>query len=175
MGRTSHEARLRPRRGAEARLAREWRLRAGLRYDAVDARTNAGTLHVQYRHDPKRVLNAAYRLVRDIDPDQTIRQADLSFVWPIASRWRAIGRWSVALDEAQSRTLETFGGLAYESCCLTLRLVARRYLSHAHWSASDERYSNSLYLQVELKGLTGTGVRPKDFLIRGIPGYENEF
>jgi len=159
----------------EARPAREWRLRASLQHDTVDDRTEANGLHVQYRHDRRRIFNAAYRLVRDVDPDRTIEQADLSFVWPIANRWRTIGRWSVALDEEQDRTLEAFGGLAYESCCLTVRAVARRYLSHAHRIGSDERYSNGLYLQVEFKGLTGTGVRPKEFLIRGIPGYENEF
>ena len=159
----------------EARPARGWRLRTSLQYDVVDDRTDASALHVQYRRDRRRVFNAAYRLVRDIAPDRTIEQADLSFVWPIANQWRTIGRWSFALNEVGNRTLEAFGGLAYESCCLTLRAVARRYLSHAHWSESDERYSNGIYVQVEFKGLTGAGARPKEFLVRGIPGYENEF
>ena len=159
----------------EARPAREWRLRASLQYDTVDGLADSNALHVQYRHDRRRIFNAAYRLAHDIDPDGTIEQADLSFVWPIAKQWRTIGRWSVALNEEENRTLEAFGGLAYESCCLTLRAVARRYLSHAHWSESDDRYSNGIYVQVELKGLTGAGARPNEFLIRGIPGYENEF
>ena len=159
----------------EARPAREWRLRASLQYDTADDRSDTSAVHLQYRHDRSRVLNAAYRLVRDVDPDRTVEQADLSFVWPIANRWRTIGRWSVAIDDERDRTLEAFGGVAYESCCLTVRAVARRHLSHAHRSASDDRYSNGLYLQVELKGLTGTGIRPNEFLVRGIPGYESEF
>ena len=64
----------------------------------MDLRNEASAFHVQYRSDRRRLFNVAYRRVRDIEPDGTIEQADLSFVWPIADHWRTIGRWNVALD-----------------------------------------------------------------------------
>ena len=159
----------------EARPARKWRVRASLQYDTGDSRTDKNAVHVRYQQDRRSVINAAYRLVRDAGPAQTIEQADLSFAWPIGSHWRTIGRWSFALDEDRERTLEAFGGLAYESCCLAFRAVARRFLSNADRSDDEDRYSNGLFLQLELKGLTGSGSRPDALLTRGIPGYENEF
>ena len=159
----------------EARLARKWRLRASLQYDNDSSRTDKNAVHVRYQQDRRSVVNAAYRLVRDMGPEEAVEQADLSFAWPIGSHWRAIGRWSFALDEDAERTLEAFGGLAYESCCLAFRAVARRFLSNADASGSEDRYSNGLFLQLELKGLTGSASRPDALFTRGIPGYENEF
>ena len=160
----------------EARPARKWRLRASLQYDTEDSRTDKNALHVRYQQDRRSVVNAAYRLVRDADPAQTIEQADLSFAWPIGSHWRTIGRWSFALDEDRERTLEAFGGLAYESCCLAFRAVARRFISNVGASDGEDRYSNGLFLQIEFKGLTGSASRPDAApFTRSIPGYENEF
>ena len=159
----------------EARPARKWRLRASLQYDPDVSRADKNTVHLRYQQDRRSVVNAAYRRVRDMDPEETVEQADLSFAWPMGSHWRAIGRWSFALDEDTERTLEAFGGLAYESCCLAFRAVARRFLSNADRSDDEDRYSNGLFLQLELKGLTGSGSRPDALSTRGIPGYENEF
>ena len=159
----------------EARPARKWRLRASLQYDTDASRTDKNAVHVRYQQDRRSVVNAAYRRVRDMGPEEAIEQADLSFAWPMGSHWRAIGRWSFALDDDTERTLEAFGGLAYESCCLAFRAVARRFLSNADASGDEDRYSNGLFLQLELKGLTGSGGRPDALFTRSIPGYENEF
>ena len=158
----------------EARPARKWRIRTGLQYDTGTDRTTRNTIGVRYQPDERRVLNATYRLVRDIDPGKTVDQADLSFAWPIGAQWRAVGRWNFSLNEEENRTLEAFGGLEYESCCWGFRVVARRFLSDGSGSGRD-RYSTGIFLQLELKGLTGVGHGAGAFLERRIPGYENEF
>ena len=154
----------------EARLARRWRIRAGFQYDAGAGRTARNTFGVRYRPDERRVVNATYRRVRDAGPEEAVEQADLSFAWPIGRDWRAVGRWNFALNEEENRTLEAFGGLEYESCCWGIRLVARRFLS-----GGRDGYSNGIFLQLELKGLTGVGHDADVFLERSIPGYEDEF
>ena len=153
--------------GVEARPSRKWRVRASLRYDTGADRTARNTFGVRYRPDERRVLNAAYRLVDDVD------QAEVSFAWPIGARWRTVGRWNFAFNEERNKTLEAFGGLEYESCCWGLRVVARRFLLGN--SGGGDGYSNGIFLQLELKGLTGVGHRADAFLERSIPGYENEF
>ena len=153
--------------GIEARPARRWRVRAGLQYDTDAGRTTRNTLGVRYQPDERRVFNAGYRLVRGVD------QAELSFAWPIGMRWRAVGRWNFAFNEKEDKTVDAFGGLEYESCCWGLRLVARRFLSNP--GSGRDSYSNGIFLQLELKGLTGVGHDAGAFLERSIPGYENEF
>ena len=70
----------------------------------------------------------------------------------------------------EEQILETFAGLEYNGCCWAFRAVARRYLSD-----SSGNHSTAIFMQLELKGLTGVGEQAVDFLQRSIPGYENEF
>ena len=159
----------------EGRPSRAWRLRAGLQYDTGADRTEKNVLSARYQPDRRSVVNAGYRLVRDIDPNEDVEQAELSFAWPLGASWRTVGRWSFALDEGSDRTLEAFGGLEYESCCWGFRAVARRYRRSGDRTDGEDPYSNGIFLQIELKGLTGVGSRADALLVRGIPGYENEF
>ena len=161
----------------ETRPTREWRLRAGLRYDADAGRTGKNALNVRYQPDRRSVVNAGYRLVRDSGPSRTIEQVDLSFAWPLGANWRTVGRWTFALNEDRNRTQEAFGGLEYESCCWGFRAVARRFRRSGARTDGDDSYSNGLYFQLVLKGLTGVGngTGASRLLTRGIPGYENQF
>ena len=159
----------------EARVSGGWRLRAGLQYDPDAGRTIKDALNVRYQPNRRSVVNAAYRLVRDVDPSESIEQVDLSFAWPLGAQWRTVGRWSVALGEARSRTLEAFTGVEYESCCWGMRAVVSRFFRGAISDGGGDRYSTGVYVQVELKGLTGVGDSAEAFLRRSIPGYENEF
>ena len=112
--------------------------------------------------------------MRDVGvPGGTIEQADLSYAWPLGASWRAVGRWSFALNNDRTRTLEAFGGLEYDSCCWGFHAVVRRYRVGG-LAGDDDNFSNAIYLQVELKGLTDAGDRAEAFVTRGIPGYENE-
>ena len=160
----------------EARPARDWRLRAGLQYDTGADRTEKSVLSARYQPGRRSVINVGYRQVRDVgDRGRTIEQADLSFAWPLGASWRTVGRWSYALNRDRNRTLEAFGGLEYESCCLGIRAVVRRFRRGDLERDGDDHYSNAIYLQFELKGLTGVGSRAEALATRGIPGYENEF
>ena len=158
----------------EVRPSREWRLRAGVQYDSDAGRTTKGAVNVRYQPNRSSVVNAAYRLVRDIDPSKSIEQADLSIAWPLGARWRTVGRWNFALGEETNRTLEAFAGLEYESCCWGFRTVVRRFFT-GDSADGEDRYSLGVFLQLELKGLTDIGDSTDAFLTRSIPGYENEF
>lgn len=160
----------------EMRPARAWRLGAVLQYDPGADSTGKSVLNARYQPGPRSVVNVGYRFVRDTGvPDRTIEQADLSFAWPMGASWRAVGRWSYALNNDRTRTLEAFGGLEYDSCCLGLRTVIRRYRVGDLMDDGGENYSNAIYFQIELKGLTDGVGAAEALAIRGIPGYENEF
>ena len=159
----------------EARPMRNWRLRAGIQYDTNADRTEKNVVNARYQPNRRSVINVGYRLVRDIDPANTIEQAEMSFAWPLGADWRTVGRWSYALNEDSNPTLEAFGGLEYESCCWGFRAVARRFRRSGARIDGDDSYSNGIFLQLELKGLTSVGNRTEALLVRGIPGYENDF
>lgn len=153
-----------------ARVARGWQARASLQWDPKDERTDKSTIAVRYTPDGRRILNLAYRFVRD-----DVEQVDLSGRWPVNRQLSMVGRWDYELPS--ERILETFAGVEYHSCCWALRFVARHYLSEDQADLADGNadYNNGVFVQFELKGLGGFGRETASFLEQQIPGYENDF
>ena len=121
--------------------------------------TTQSEARLQYRPATNKILNLAYRFRRD-----SLEQGDLSWSWPIASRWNFVGRYNFSFRDEE--VLEQFFGLEYESCCWGLRLVSRRYIS-----ARDGTRDSSFGLQLVLKGMTSVGTAADKLLERGILGY----
>ncbi len=146
-----------------ASFARRWRVLGAILWNPSDEQTNRSTLSLRYQPDERRVINLAYRFIRDLT-----EQTDVSLAWPLARNWRAVGRFNYSLEE--NTTLEAFAGIEYESCCWGIRLVGRRYLTN-----TEGDHSNAIFLELELKGLAGVGTGTSGFLEQSIPGYRNEF
>jgi len=145
-----------------ANLDGRWRVSGAIQWDSDTNQSDRNVVGVRYKPDERRVLNVDYRFIRDV-----VETTDVSFAWPVARNWRAVGRWNYSLED--SRTVGAFSGFEYESCCWGLRFVARRYLN-----GSDGEYNSGVFVQFVLKGLTSVG-NADDFLERNVPGYENEF
>jgi LPS-assembly protein len=161
-----------------ARLFSAWGLRGNLTWDPSSSKVQKGTLGVRYWPDPYTVFNAEYRLRQDVPNSlgriEDLEQTDISFRWPLTPKWSLVGRWNYSLNT--DKTLETVGGIEYNSCCWGLSAVARRYLSRAADRPNEiGRYDTGFYVQLELKGLAGLGRSTTSFLKRSIPGYQNEF
>ena len=147
-----------------------WSLRSALHWDPDESRASKVSAALRYQPDSRRVINAAYRYLR-ADPlreQDELEQVDLSFAWPLGRGWRAIGRLDYAIREGLN--IESFAGLEYDGCCLTVRTLVRRHLS-----GGDGDYTNAVFLNFELKGLGGAGTPGAGTALRGISGYEDPF
>ncbi len=133
------------------------RARASIQWSSDSGKMERGSAHVLYQNEKRSVLKLAYNF-----EENSIEQSDLAFIWPIASRWSLVGRWLHSIRD--DVTLETLKGLEYESCCWTARLVQRSY----RVDALDENENNSIWVQLELKGLTSAGKGIKNVLARDI-------
>ncbi len=121
--------------------------------------TTKSEARLQYRPADNKIVNLAYRFRRD-----SLEQGDLSWSWPVATRWNFVGRYNFSFRDQE--VLEQFFGLEYESCCWGLRLVSRR-----HISTRDGTRDSSFGLQLVLKGMTSVGTAADKLLERGILGY----
>lgn len=150
-----------------ARMIQDWEFGGDLIWDPnVGNGTDAIGLRAVYNPEPGKVINMSYRVNRRGNTD--IEQSDISFRYPLGNNWSMVGRWNYAIPEG--RSLETFGGIEYQSCCWGVRAVARRYLTDI-----DGEFQTGVFLQLELKGLTGVGKETVNFLQQQIPGYKSEF
>jgi LPS-assembly protein len=143
----------------EIAWARNLSTALSLQYDPDDSRFDRGSVRMQYRPEKDSLFNVGYRFRRDL-----LEQSDISFLWPLNARWRALGRWNYSLLDRQD--VETLAGLEYQSCCWAMRIAYRRYLSGV-----QGEYNNGVYLQLELTGLGQLGDNFQRLLERDVRGY----
>lgn len=131
----------------------------GHQWGAGDSGTTKSEARLQYRPARNKIMNLEYRFRRD-----SLEQGDLSWSWPMSSRWNFVGRYNYSFRDQE--VLEQFFGLEFDSCCWGLRLVSRR-----HISTRDGTRDSSFGLQLVLKGMTSVGTAADKLLERGILGY----
>ncbi len=155
---------------ADFSLDDRWSVSASQQWDPQRELAQLSTLRTQYRWGGAGVFNFAYRFRRDARTGATetplLEQIDTSALVPLNERWRLVGRWNYSLLDRS--TLEAFGGVEWESCCVAMRVLARRYIRNFE----GER-NTSLYVELELKGLSTLGRKSGEFLERAILGYSD--
>ena len=150
------------------RLWGNWQFRGNLVWDAHDQQTDESGVALQYRRDNEHIVNLGFRRRRD----QDIEQTDISVYWPLSRRLAVLGRWNY--DLVSGRTIEGFGGIEYDDCCLRVRLMARRFLdSPSSRNLADVEADDGVFLQIVFKGLAGFGTKVESVLERGVRGYRS--
>lgn len=155
-----------------------WTVDAGWQYTTDLSQTQRFNTSVRYQPEPGQVINAAYRytnaaLATTSQPSNalstlipalnTLRQVDLSTQWPLTGRLSAVARYNYSIQD--SKALETLLGLEYNGGCWAFRVVAHKFTTAAATQVT------SLFMQLELNGLSKIGSNPLDLLRRNIGGY----
>ena len=140
-------------------LTRYWSANAELLWNPHLSSTERSNYRLQYRRGPRQLVNLGYRYRQG-----TQEQTDFSFLWPMGRSWHAVGRWYY--DLGSSKSIEGLLGIGYESCCWGVQLLGRSYVN-----SNGIGHTNSVFVQVELKGLGKLGSSVDDALKRGILGY----
>ena len=105
------------------------------------------------------VVNLSYRFRRDVS-----EQTDFSFLYPINDTWSVVGRHYYSILD--HKPLEQIAGVQWDSCCIAIRLVGRRYVHNR-----EGELSRGILIEVELKGLGSAGQDTRKTLRRAILGY----
>ncbi len=140
-------------------IAKNWSADAGWQYNTDLKQTQKFNLSTRYQPQQGKVLNLAYR-----ETISSLRQVDFSTQWPIDGRWTAVGRWNFSIRD--NRTLEALAGVEYNDNCWALRIVAHRF------ATTTDAASTSIFVQLELSGVSRIGTNPLDVLRRSISGYK---
>lgn len=163
-----------------ARMGEHLRFQSDILFDDDTDKVDKSSISLRYNNNDNAIFNTSYRytrrnprLVSDQLFDADIEQADLSALVPLGDSWSLVGRWNH--DLTNSRELEVFGGIEYESCCWRASVILR------HWLDRDDdliipeeelEYDDGVFFQIQLKGLAGTGTSVESILRDGIYGYE---
>jgi len=136
-----------------------WNISTGLQWNPYENRTERAEVRLQYHPEERSVVNVGYRY-----QNGELEQAEVSTAWPLFSHWRLYGQELYSLRE--NKSIDEFAGFEYGSCCWNLRALARDYVSRR-----TGEHDRSVYLQLELKGLSNVGQAADAFLEKAIRGY----
>lgn len=129
-------------------------------WDTQNDEFNRTNFNLRYHSDNDFVFNIGHRYRRG-----DFSQSDISMIYPLSEKWRAVGRWNY--DFKDDRDLDLLAGIEYDNCCWNLRVVARRFTND-----NEGDFNKSLELQWTLKGLTTLGSPLNEQLQSSIRGYE---
>ncbi len=142
-----------------------WSLGATYQWNPDYRREDLASFRTRYLLKDDGIINLAYRYRRNAsDGSDQLEQADFSFLYPINPTWSVVGRYYYSLME--SKPLEMIGGVQWDSCCLAVRALMRRYVRNR-----DGEMDNSFQLEFVLKGLSSLGQNTDRTLRRAILGY----
>jgi LPS-assembly protein len=139
-----------------------WTIGGSYQWDPKFRRQDLASLRTRYLIGDEGVVNLSYRYRRNL-----LEQADLSFLYPLSPSWSLVGRYYYSLNNR--KLLEGIAGVQWDSCCMAVRLVGRRYIQNR-----EGDLNNALQLEIELKGLGSAGPDTESRLRRAILGYYRE-
>jgi LPS-assembly protein len=137
---------------------KKWSIDLRYQYDTDTSSSARTAIRVKYRPGAFKAINVAYRYARD-----SLEQTDISFSYPLGSRWNAIGRYNYSLPD--NKALDQFVGIEYNSCCWGISFLSRQTISR-----STGETDSSIALQFALKGFSNFGSKTSQDLQRDILG-----
>ncbi|MEN5265892.1 LPS-assembly protein LptD [Stenotrophomonas sp. TWI587] len=149
-----------------------WTLGATYQWDPKYKREDLASVRARYLMSNDGIVNLTYRSRLNPQASATaarrdrtlLEQADLSFLYPLNERWSLVGRYYYSIQDRAP--LEIIGGVQWDSCCLAVRAIARRYVRNR-----EGELNNSFQIEFVLKGLSSIGQNTDRTLRRAILGY----
>ncbi len=142
------------------------------RFVSSGKHTDLNSISLQHRFGTDGVVNVSYRYRRGY-----LEQYDATALIPLNLRWSIVGRYYYSVKD--QRMLESFAGVQYDSCCVAMRVVARRWLtgvtnlgSNGDFFSVNVKPETTAFFEVEFKGLGASGARTENFLRHAILGYQ---
>ncbi|MEH6465753.1 MAG: LPS assembly protein LptD [Shewanella psychromarinicola] len=165
----------------DAQLYNDWFVSGSVQHDTETGKNKKNEVTLDYRPSNDRLLQLSYRYVPDLLNTNTNDQVDISQAgvrasWPISDNLYFVGNYYYDLNE--SRSIETYTGVQYESCCWALRLSYHyRIKTNYDDDLSEtidgrEEFESGVYLNFVIKGLGGSGpLGVDDMLNEGLFNY----
>jgi len=142
-----------------------WNLTGTYQWNPSSREDDLISLRTRYLIADRGIANLAYRYRRHpITGQDLLEQIDFSFLYPINPTWSVVGRYYYSLLD--DKVLEAIAGVQWESCCMAVRLVNRRYVRNYRGDIN-----NTLQLEIEFKGLGSAGQNMRERLRSSILGY----
>jgi LPS-assembly protein len=155
-------------------IGTKWFVHTEAQLSTLTEKVERSSLALEYQLSDSKVVQINHRYVRELSNEE-INQFGITASWPLAKNWHWVGRWYHDLNK--HRTIESYGGVQYESCCWAMRLVAQRHLSNRfdiNGIQSTNEFDSGIGFQFIFKGLGGSSSN-RAMLKDGLFGYRQPY
>lgn len=156
------------------RLGSKWFAHSEMQITTSTNKVERSSFSLEYQLDENRLVQINHRFVRELSGER-IDQIGVVASWPLAKNWQWIGRWYK--DMNRNRTIESYSGIQYESCCWSLAIVAQKHLTNRidyNGNQSTDEFDSSINLIFNFKGLSSRSASRK-ILEDGLFGYQQPY
>ncbi|WP_163932113.1 LPS assembly protein LptD [Paraferrimonas sp. SM1919] len=157
-------------------LTKDWVFSSAMQYDTDNESTKRSEVTLDYRPGTDKLMQMSYRYVPDLAKEADIAQAGLRTVWPINDKVNFVGNFYYDLNER--RSVETYTGFQYETCCWSIRLAYHRHIKTNYADQNlppiEQRdlFEEGVSLSFSIKGLGGSNRNSiDDMLNEGLFNY----
>ena len=139
-------------------IGSKWYVHTLAQVSTITDKIDRSSLSLEYQLSKNKIMQINHRYVRDLSSEK-ISQVGVTATWPVADNWQWVGRWYHDLE--RNRTVESYTGLQYESCCWTVSFVAQRHLSNrfdANGSQSTNEFESGFHVYFTTRNLLREGL-----------------
>ncbi|MEP4888988.1 MAG: LPS assembly protein LptD [Aliiglaciecola sp.] len=157
-------------------IGSKWFAHSEIQIATKTDKVERSSISLEYQLSEDKIFQLNHRFVRNLSGEK-IDQMGLTASWPLAENWHWVGRWYKDLNT--QRTIETYTGIQYESCCWAISIVGQRYLSNRYDDSGlqdTQEFETSVNLKFSFK-FTGGEARTsrRDMLEDGLFGYRQSY
>ncbi|PKI13116.1 LPS-assembly protein LptD [Colwellia sp. 12G3] len=161
------------------RINHQWQVSGDIQYNTIEDFTNKGQVNIDYQINKYNLIQLNHRYTRNVSGD-SLEQASLLTSVAINKNWAFVGR--LTQDLKQDRSLETYAGFQYESCCWAVRIAYHRHIISNLDPASDitegrEEFDTGISIKFIIKGLDGkqSAIGTQEMFDKSIFGYKRPY
>jgi len=133
-----------------------WAISHALQLNEARSEITQSKSTLDFRIHDSKLVQFSHRYVEDISNDK-INQVGIKAIWPINNEWTFVGNYY--RDLKLNRTIETFTGLQYESCCWSVRVQVYRQIQAQFVDGintnvlANEKFDTGISFNFSIKGL----------------------
>ncbi|MGB1262803.1 MAG: LPS assembly protein LptD [Cognaticolwellia sp.] len=136
-------------------LGRNWQISSDIQYNTDSSTTNKSQSTVDYLFSNNQTIQLNHRYARDVS-GESLEQMSLATNVNIAQRWQFVGRYTQDLQG--KRSIESYAGLEYSSCCWGIRFTYHRHINSriddmANVNENRDAFDSSFNIQFVYNGI----------------------
>lgn len=160
-------------------LNRQWQFSSDIQYNTNDKVTNKSQSNLNYFFSNNQSIQLNHRYSRNVSGNN-IEQVSLLTNFSMNKNWQFVGR--VTQDLKQGRSLESYAGFQYESCCWAVRFAYHRHINSniddGNFAIENrDEFDQGFMIQFVIKGLGGAQgpINTDEMFNSSIFGYKRPY